>query len=674
MQDGLYLNDTWVAEVDAPLTFQGFDLNEPDSRKASFSNTFTLPDSLLLRDLTQNAEQVDAGGVHPYRQLPAYLVAEGEVIFRGVAEFVSFQAGWKVNLLDGLISFFDAIKDKKLSDLDLSRYDHTWSLDSMSSSASATDGITYPAIDYGTLDGAIFAYDSLFPAVYVKTLFGEIAKEAGYRLVGDWLNDPLLARLALPFVGADAIAHDEDWKNDRTARVTVTGSTDYGDSVNHIIPFSVDGAGLSGQWTDGKQDNFKPERNAYVCDTDMRVRVQAYRSFKTTVIVGTVEASLSVEKNGVRIHEETFEGVGLYNQLNVKTDVLQINTEINCKAGDELRVRFMFGGKTLFSKYFVTLVESPDNTWASFIPDPTVQPGDTWPVAKNLPDLSCSDLVLSLAKIMSATYDVDDSRKTVRLIPLDNVVDNIPNAQDWSVNVDESNEPELLVQLDPYGRKNWCRWKEQDEKTNKGYGDGAILCDTVNLPAETELFELPLMACLPSDNILPGYGRPVLIKTRTVRKSGEEVTIDKNDTTARFVLIEPTMPVTVQTKVMSSEGTIQNKSVTLSGCWFGVRPAGLQTGSNAFSLVFSPVSSQQTEVTLLTRYFKALKRILRRPRQLTLSFYLQPADVANMSLYQPVRLQKVRAGSLDLNDGYYYLNKLANYRPGTSCPAMLIAF
>ncbi len=57
----------------------------------------------------------------------------------------------------------------------------------------------------------------------------------------------------------------------------------------------------------------------------------------------------------------------------------------------------------------------------------------------------------------------------------------------------------------------------------------------------------------------------------------------------------------------------------------------------------------------------------------TLSVYLLPVDIATLNLSVPIRLQRVRVGSIEINDNYFYLNKLGPYRSGQCTTAVLIA-
>ncbi|UFH55390.1 hypothetical protein [Spirosoma sp. KNUC1025] len=674
ISNGLYLNNVWICDVSCVLTFQGFDLTRPDARTASYSSEFQLPDTLVVRDLLEGAEQLDAGGQHPYKQLPAKLIDEGEVVFSGFAEFVSFQGGWKVNLFDSMLSFFDAIQDKKLSSLNLDRYDHTWSLQRITQLAGSPEGVVYPLIDYGGIDGGIVPYDTMCPSVYAKTLIGQICKEAGYRPVGNWLADPLLNALALPFVGSEPKAHGQDWVEARSARVTTPNNRPIvlksGSPINVLLPLTNDTLGQQG-FLQGKLKPYNTARNVYVCSANMRLLVQAQAMFTSIVRFGAADIRLILERNGKEVNAAAYSKGGYYDGLDIP-ETLAFKASIDCLAGDEVSLRLTGSSMTDFSDYAYYFSQVPGDTWANFRPDDKVHLGDTWPVSANLPDMTCKDLVMSVAKFMCAKFDVDDVRKTVGMVPLDDVVDNIPEAVDWSECVDELIEPELTVQIDPYTQKNLCQWKEYEDSTNVGFGDGIIKVDKSPNPTESELFQLPFMACVPSVSTVAGYGAPILIKTRTISVSGESTTVSKNDAAPRLILIEPSRVVKVQTKIMTVDGALVETSVTLTACWWAVRPEGAKTLTNTFSLSFDPVAGQFTEETLIQRYFSALKRALRRPRMLTLSVYLQPSDIARLNLSVPIRLQKVRVGALDINDQYFYLNKLASYRSGCSCNATLI--
>lgn len=682
MQDGLYFNDTWVAEVDAVLNLTANDLTKPDSLEASYSNSFSLPDTLLIRNLLENAEQIDAGGKHPYQQIPAKLIDEGAQVFSGIVELISFEGGWKVNLLDGLVSFFDSLSDKKLSDLDLSNYNHPWTFDGINHFTGSREGVSYPLIDYGGIDGAIVPYDTMCPAVFCKTIAQKIINEAGFRAVGNWLDDPLFLKMALPFVNDHPKSHNDEWKEDRTARVTANKGTELiklesGHPIDLYLPLNFDNLPIDG-FTDGKANCFDAQRATYVCPENMYLNVQAGILFFSQTKYGAAELRLIVERNGMNAAEAYWSQAGLYDHLDEPGDSLSLDETIQCRKGDEIRIRLTGSSRTNFSNYSFYFSQAIGEMWASFTPDTRIHFGDDWLVAQNLPEMNCQDFMVSLAKMMCGSYSIDPFRRRLTLIPFNDIVANVSQAADWSNKTEETQEPVYTPSIEGYGQRNLCQWKELDETetrrdkvTKLGYGDGVLVCEARNTTAEVPLFELPFSACADSQTFLAGYGNPILIKTRIVKGTGDTRSVEAQSTNPRIILVEYDKIIPVVTQEITPEGAIRQRQVTLTPCWWGIRPVGAKTENNAYCLSFSLLPGGR-EQWLLDRYFKGLLRVLRRPRTLLTSIYLQPEDVASIDLSVPVRLKQVRLGSLNISDNYFYVNSIKGYQSGKTAQVTLI--
>lgn len=668
--DGLYLAGQWVAEVAVALTLQGNDLRQPDTLQASRTNAFTLPDTLLLRSILKGAEQIDSYGPNPYAPIPAELVTDGEVVFTGNAKLMSFSGGWKVTLFGPLKGLFEQMANTKLRDLNLSAYDHPWTDESITNLAGKSSGVTYPCIDYGNYEAGVFGMDSLFPALHLHTLVGELLRSVNYRAVGSWVADLLYKRIAVPFTEDAPTNKDADFVRDRTARVTVAVTYPLINKVNQIIPFTVDNI-ESQAFTDGKADNFKPSLNAYVCDAPMRLRVQWAQRFSAQVDFGAMEVKLIIERNGVNVGQGYFTASGPFNLTGTATQMVEVDELIECKKGDQIRLRLVVQKRTTIAQWIFSTTISPTETIASFTPDSSVRPGDTWPVARNLPDLTGADILKTVALLMGGTYRVDDTLKTVELITLDSVKASTA-IQDLSNCVEESVEPEHVPTIEGYGKVNKLQWKNQELITP--YGDGQIESPVLTSPAEAPLFELVFGAVTDSPRELSGYGKPLLIQTRTFSGTGSNRTISVAATTPRLILVEPTKTIVTTAKYVNTDGSTRTAPVTLTGCWFAIRPSGVKASTNNFSLCFDRPSELQGEQALINRYFLSLKGVLQRPRTLTPSMTLRPDQIATLDLSKPVWLARVRAGSLYLSGNLYYLNTVSNYRSGPPCPVTLIPF
>lgn len=305
----------------------------------------------------------------------------------------------------------------------------------------------------------------------------------------------------------------------------------------------------------------------------------------------------------------------------------------------------------------------------------SIHENDLFPIAPNLPDMTCADFLRSVALMCSATFDIDETAKTIELKTLDGVIENYANATDLSNCIEESIEPENAVILDGYAQANKLKWKALEDKSFAGYGDGVIKCDAQNIPLSVDLFEMPFSATVDSSVTIGGYGNPVLVETRTVTGSGTNLQVNAKSTTPRLLLAEPSKMVTVTVNQVTPDLTVVKRNIQLMACWWDQRPTPIQFGNNGFSLAFDrPSLSNGREQTLIQRYFDALKRVLRRPRGLTISAYLRPSVLSTLDMYAPVRLQNVNAGSLYIKDNFFYLNKIANYRAGVPCSLVLIAY
>lgn len=692
--DGLFLENTWVATADGiASTFQSNDLSKPATLQSSHTNTFSLPDSHSIRKLTQNSEQLDSSSKWPYKTLSARVIIRGETIFSGYAEFDHFSNGWDVTLFQEKKTLFDRL-DRSIRTADLSHYDHNWTLEQINLHADATEGVCYPLVDYGLLSAGILPNDTIFPAVYVKTLLTQLLHEEGYRLVGELSTDDLFRRLVIPFSESEPTGHDEQWQADRKARVARQAPPDEVDRgtlgsryfIDRVQPYNLDNL-IDQGIEQGKLHPYNTVRFEYVCPDNMQLRVQALQAFKGLVVLGAIEVVLSVLVNGNEVANERFEASGPYNILYSAIANVTLDETIKCQANDVVQLHLLAQRQTDIGAFRFTMYNDPDNSWASFTPDLTLHTGERWPIARNLPDVSGLSLLKALAYLMGGTWSVDAFRHQISFVSFSKIVRNTANAVDWSNRVDTGTEPGWTPRLDPYGQLNYLTWKETEEAKkaqvaprglSKGsttnYGNGVIPVEATTLDPEVPLFEMPFAASTDSDQTIPGYGNPPLVKIRTVSGFGSSLSINNQSTAPRLLLVSLDAPQPIQTKRLSSDNqTLEEVTVNLRPAWFGQRPNPAITNDTAFTLSFSSLLLNRGEQCIIDRYYDGLIRVLRRMRVLEVSLSLKPTDIASLDFERPIRLQRLRIGSLSITDGTYYLNKISDYVPGHPCRATLIA-
>ncbi len=695
MQDGLYISDTWVMPATGfALTFQGNDLTKPDTLQSSYSTTISLPDNSTVRRLTQQAQGPDSMSRKPYQRLPAFILDQGERVFTGKITLDHFQNGWQGNLSEEKKSLFDGI-NRSIRTGEFDRYNFTWTLDEINRiNTDADSPICFPVVDYGTALGGQLPADSLFPAIRVHAVLAELLRQEGYSFAGEWLGDEFYKSLHLPFVEAKPTAHNEQWVEARRSRVTLQMSDQTRPnigtiSINRVQPYTIDNLPTQ-TWYQGKNRLYNTQTHTYVCDTAMHVQVNAIQRFKCLVSTGAFEVRLSVEKNGQEVAFDYWSQGGIYNPTYTAIDTVKIDTLVSCQPGDQLRIRLFAQRQTKLGAYEFRLYNDPENSWVSFAPTTELMTGDVWPVSQNLTSLTGLELLKSVAFLMGGTWNVDALRRQVRFVSLSETFHNRISAVDWSKRIDESGDGLLTPHVQPYAQKNILKFQDTDETKKAGktivgmynvttvtnYGDGSILCNAETLDLETTLFELPVGGCVNSAESLPGYGHPVLIPSRSVSYDSKGVpTVNKNGTSARLLLVDRTGPYfPVQTEIENSQGNIVPTTVYLRGAWFGNRPGSLVRLDNAFSLSFVPLTGNTGEESIIDRYYEGLAQLLKRPRTLTVSLALRPSDLASLDFGKPVFIGRVRAGSMYLNNQYYYLNKIANCQFGQTCLVTLIGF
>jgi hypothetical protein len=690
-RDGLYLENTWVCGAEeVATTYQGNDLSKPATLQASYSYSFTLPDSLAIRRLTQNAEQLDSGSRYPYKRLTAQVIQGGETTFLGIARLTNFNAGWEVNLFEAKKDLFTRL-DRSIRTADLSAYNHPWTREEINLRAGAKEGVCYPMIDYGLLRDGEIPLDTMFPATYVSTIIRQMLREEGYTLVGDLPNDAMFKRLVIPFSESDPTNYDEDWQKDRYAKVTFNGPDDqvdrgaFGSSnfIDRTQPYNLDNLPDYGV-QQGKLHNYNTSTYSYVCDTAMNCRVQANQILKITTVTGSVEIILSVEKNGQMVASNRIDTGSGYNLLGARTDTISLNAVIPCKKGDQLRIHLTARRRTATGRYKITIYNNAENSYASYSPEIVTDSGDVWRVNRNLPDSSGKSLMVALAYLYGGNWIVDGMRNQVRLVSLTSIINGGDAPLDWSNRIDTGSEPGWAPRLDPYAQANLLTWKELDETKKAGtqrgktilpFGDGVINVNAETLEAETTLFEMPFAGSIQSKQDVPGYGLPVSIKLRSTSGSGANLTINNESTEPRLLLVShgDTFPVASREYSDDQEKGIP-VTVNLQPAWYGQRPDAAVTRDTNFCLSFGDLPTGRNEISLIRKNYGGLIRVLRRARVLTLTMRLRPADVGTVDFARLIRLQRVQVGSLVLSDGLYYLNKIEAYKHGRVCEVTLIAF
>jgi hypothetical protein len=162
---------------------------------------------------------------------------------------------YELVIIGKLANLFQDLGEKKLAEIDLSEYNHTWNYSNIANSWADYiikngvsynnfvggnpngEGYVYPLIDNGLSTlvnnvAAEYEYElekTMYPAIYIKQIVDKIFSEAGYRYESNFFNSVIFKRLITPFTGGTFTAN-ESIINNKTFKVSNSTSLVYNGS------------------------------------------------------------------------------------------------------------------------------------------------------------------------------------------------------------------------------------------------------------------------------------------------------------------------------------------------------------------------------------------------------------------------------------------------------------
>jgi hypothetical protein len=217
----LTLGDYTIELMDTDLisvTKSVFDVENPEQRKSSFTKTITLPASRVNNQVFSSYFEVGMTiesdlqfnpFYNPTKKVKAQYTEDTIIIISGYAQLKG------ITRIDGVINyelqifgenadFFKSIEGKKLSDLDLSEYDHEYTQSVIAASWTNASGYVYPQVKNGRQTDVMVGvvqvadywkvpdFDLWF---FVKTLWDKIWADAGFNYYSTFLNTDAFKKL-----------------------------------------------------------------------------------------------------------------------------------------------------------------------------------------------------------------------------------------------------------------------------------------------------------------------------------------------------------------------------------------------------------------------------------------------------------------------------------------------
>lgn len=232
----IFINNTQIdlsEDLSIPLNYAIADIREPQKRNTNFSKTVVLPgtasNNVLFSHIWDIGVNLISSGntnfnptFNPNLKADVLVLQDGNEVFKGFAKLDNIvntdgKVEYEMSFYGNLANIFTTLGESKLSDLDLSEYDHTYNKTNQTNSWATSiikngstyvnfsggnptgEGYVYPMIDYGFGNGTSFDVRHFYPAVYVKTIIDKIFSEAGFQYQSTFFTSQFFKRLIIPY-------------------------------------------------------------------------------------------------------------------------------------------------------------------------------------------------------------------------------------------------------------------------------------------------------------------------------------------------------------------------------------------------------------------------------------------------------------------------------------------
>jgi len=484
------------------ITRQDNDLTKPETIQAAFSTSFALPDDMETHKRLRLPNVGTSRSTAPYKGATACLEASGVEVLPGARLYLDDhtpRAGYTGKLLAGNRGFYDLLvnedgSDKTLRQLDLSAFDHDWTLGTVAQGAghsSWEQGYVYDLYDRGLGAPPLPAAGSsklfeagYWPSTYARAVLEAIFLGAGVKRKGEL--PAIFDTALLPAVQAFGYSEATRAAHELVAGYSPTdGRRKFEDEQNNAVPYSwvlpyrhapavgideVDNSNLH----QGAAVSFNAATSTYTVTTPGFYDIKAEQQvaiYCNSVLNGEVAAALEIKINGTRVDVDSIRGNG--NQDTVLTALAERQL---LKVGDTIQARYLFDG---FGGGFASTGPF-DESW-TLIPvgQFSIQLlGDFPPrgrvhLADWLPEMTQKEFVKHVIQTYGLTQTTNPYTAAVTLRLTSQVVtDPRTTGQDWTELRDGSQPAKRSWKLGDYALRNWFRWKDDD--TNTAYAQAVF--------------------------------------------------------------------------------------------------------------------------------------------------------------------------------------------------------
>jgi hypothetical protein len=632
----LKIGDDFLDLYGTEILAQSFGVNtigDLSSRQSGFSNDFVIPLTASNRQILDYPENINSGSTKPYEKVECELFDGGVSIATGYLKYqIVNSTTLQASFFSDNANWFTLIKDKKLTDLDLSDYDHTWNYFTIAAAINSdkSSGYTYPLIDYGyfsTNDTMYVFSEEMFPAMFAHTLFKQCFFDIGWKVDGELIYHPLFKRMIVPFC-APAFRHSIAYVNENS----FTEAKDIAQAFSTNTTLS---------W-----DNI---------DTD--IAIPATGKYNVVVYLEITGSVVPTDTLNFRINGTNYQTLGGITTTGVFRWVIE---NVDLQAADDLSVRYVIGGGssvTVTTNSFVEITMLPDITR-----------GGELQMASLMPDMSQADFLNYFCFAFGAIPQANAMSKTVTFTLFNSIKDNIANALDWSNKIDmgSTRQVNFTELLDSYAKKSIITYSEDSDdtelktyqnETGVMFGQGEFNIDNDHLQGIETIYESPFTPMININSFANTMYIPqikfVVNGVRSIKPS------------PKIAILSENIDVEVLSANQYNELRIFNDPdeyetdyadcTAIPFCWFAktsfIDEVDALTDSLAFDQILFPTAIGDP---LIDRFLADYESILNNMKYLSASVHLTDVDISNLDFSVPVYIDAYKA--------YFYISKINNYQ------------
>lgn len=631
----LLINGEIITGIDEiRLTKAVNDLGDLPSRQGEFSTTIDVPLTKSNCLALANVEQIN-NVTKLYNKLNTYELSEsGVLVSNGTARILNVKDSIQVVLLsnnsDWTLNLESSLQDINLDDLNINFIGSEIEANRLN-----TSNFVFPNMWYDVTIPTSYTWgaNDFRPSFYVGDLMKRILSQNGYTGQGDLFNDALFKKLVLPFTNKDwrkrNFGKESSWRPQIKNNIPIdpiTNQTFLGGDIVYFYDNTLYNF-FNGEWclfTDGLYLIFEWFNNANkTLNYEIILNISSSQPAPLTAYLkaGRVDGFGNLV-SVVTLSSQTFSAAGDYTfsgsftSTELSTDnrvfFIEFSTalvgQLNCKGGE------------MHYEGVDAEIEQPLFQWTDF--------------ARALPDVKQSDIFITVMNMFNELSTTNNITREVLFFSLEKIIDNIPNAIDWSDKVDLKEEHEVSFDFfDNYFKNNLFGYKIDDNDpyiAGTKTGEGSILYDNDNLTNEGEVFVSELSPFV-----------------RVIMMGKEIAMIPKNGIDGEL-----------NPKIGYIEIT-NNNLITQSPF-----PAPTQSAE----LFFDDISFKK----LIPAYYSSLQRILANNTVVKMLFRLTRNDFANFDFSTPIFIDVMtNKGQVR---GHFYVNQISQYNVGAhdSCEVTLI--